>query len=679
MAIDAFEGFRGQSAPFFAVLEGARDADGDGFIEVSVGVAASSRVRHTRMSAAYLLPEGTRVDDPEAVWSGAWNGRCLLRADAGATPEQGPQNQLYDTSDVGIGRLWLRYRCELRAGESRTWWLKVPPIHRREPSSMGYIAHAFRDVLPGEAVPAFGPEQVRALAALDPLRAEEATVRRWERFFSGAARIDVPDGVLQDIFLSRLATRAILDVSLGPDFAYNACSAFFYFDHAWRDHAYVVTALDLAGLHDRAERLLRAYCAEAKDVPPGPTAFDGKPLRLGMLESGLWQTRPGQYDTQGQNIWALVEHWRLTGDRGWLERTAYPYVRRGALWIVGSRRRHREEVKDPDDPRYGLIEPGGMEVLEVGKGMHMYYMNAFAVLGLREAAEAAAALGLRDDAKLFEAECADLKRSLRRSFERTFRRTGLYEGHLWFGVEPEGVGMYGFWAHNVLLWPCRALDPHDPMLTATIRRLERMASAWGGGLHSEGPGSFWPYIGADRAVGHLLRGEPDRALDYFCAFTDTAGGTLSWGEGYSNLTAGGDQPHQWADAQWIHLFRRLLVLEDGPGLHLTPATFRRWSGGARPIAVSRLPTHFGDLDMTVTPSGGGSALDYRIRVAPRGDQASRPLERLIEHPRAAGGRRILRAEVDGEPSRAFSGDAVVVPEPRRGAELRIRIEVEHEP
>ena len=112
----------------------------------------------------------------------------------------------------------------------------------------------------------------------------------------------------------------------------------------------------------------------------------------------------------------------------------------------------------------------------------------------------------------------------------------------------QGVGMYGFWAHNCLVWPCRCIDPHDPMVTATLRHMEWMSDNWGGGMHSDAQGEFWPYIGVDRAVSHLLRGERDRALDYFCAYTDTAGRTFSWGEGYSGVTAGGDQPHFWADA-----------------------------------------------------------------------------------------------------------------------------------
>ena len=143
-----------------------------------------------------------------------------------------------------------------------------------------------------------------------------------------------------------------------------------------------------------------------------------------MLENGLWKTRPGQWDTQGQNIWALVQHYKLSGDRPWLEKTAYPYIRRGAMWIVNSRHKHMAEVKDPKDPRYGLIEPGAMEVMEVGKGMHMYYLNAFSVLGLREAADAAKAVGAEDDARLFAAEGLDLKNCLHRSFQQTFKRDG---------------------------------------------------------------------------------------------------------------------------------------------------------------------------------------------------------------------------------------------------------------
>jgi hypothetical protein len=369
-----------------------------------------------------------------------------------------------------------------------------------------------------------------------------------------------------------------------------------------------------------------------------------------------------------------VQHYKLSGDREWLEKTAYPYVRRGATWLVNSRHKHMAEVKNPADPRYGLLEPGAMEVQQVGQGMHMYYLSGFGVLGLREAADAARAAGCEDDARRFAAESIELKRCLHRSFTATFQRTGLYEGNLFFGVEPEGVGMYGFWAHNCLVWPCRSIDPFDPALQATYRHMESMSNLWGGAMHSEGAGGFWPYIGVDRAVSHILRGEPDKALDYFCAYTDTAGGTLSWGEGYANLTAGGDQPHFWADAQWVNLFRQLFVFEDDRALWLTPALFRRWHQPGQRVSVAGLPTHFGRLDLGIEPQPDGRRIAYTVRLAPQGDQLRRNLERMVLYPRIPGGRAIQRVTIDGAEHRQFTRDSIVIAAPKRPALMHVVVQ-----
>jgi hypothetical protein len=412
---------------------------------------------------------------------------------------------------------------------------------------------------------------------------------------------------------------------------------------------------------------------DAKDVPQGPIAFGEKPLQLGMAPDGVWLTRPGQFDAQGQNLWCLVEHYKLSGDRSWLTQIAYPYIKRGAQWIIDSRHRHMAEVKNPEDPRYGLIEPGAMEVATMTKGMHHYYMDAWAVLGLREAADAAGALGLAADEKTFARECQELRSSLLKSFRQTFKRTGLYQGYIWFGVEPEGEGMYGFWGHTPLLWPTRSIDPLDPMLTGTFRQMERMAHDWGGGMYSDGAGGCWPYIGVDWAISYILRGEPEKTLDYFCAFTDTAGQTLSWGEGYDNArnVAGGDQPHFWADAQWLNLYRHLFVFEDGASLLLTPATPGRWSGAETPTRLERLPTQFGNLDLTIAPQAEAQQIDYRFRLAPQGDQSKRVLERIVVDARTPGGRPLASVTVNGKPWPYVIGQRVVLPRPERNKEYRL--------
>ena len=193
-------------------------------------------------------------------------------------------------------------------------------------------------------------------------------------------------------------------------------------------------------------------------------------------------------------------------------------------------------------------------------------------------------------------------------------------------------------------------------------------------MHSEGEGGFWPYIGVDRAVSYLLTGEPDKTLDYFCSYTDTAGGTLSWGEGYSNVIAAGDQPHFWADGQWLNLFRQLFAFEDESSLWLTPALFRRWHQGEKGFRVAGLPTHFGDLNLDVRPRPDGMMIDYRIRISPKGDQSARPLEKLVLYPRIVGGRPVRGVAVDGKPLGVFTRDAVVIARPERDREIHVIIE-----
>ena len=250
----------------------------------SRGVDETSKIRHTRLSAIYVFPQGTVIPDMKSVYSGSLNASCVQHIDVGITPEQFWNNQQYDKSDIGFARFFLDYSGTIEPSTVKTYWLKVPPIHRHEPVSMGYIAHAFKQVLPNEAIPPFPEEKLTALQKADPLAAMKSVSAYWDAFYSHAARIETPDPILQDIFLSRLATRAILDVPINKDVSYNACSPFFYFDYAARDSAYIIYSFDLGGIHDMAAKELNAYCSNAADIKErGPIAFDGKPLQLGML------------------------------------------------------------------------------------------------------------------------------------------------------------------------------------------------------------------------------------------------------------------------------------------------------------------------------------------------------------------------------------------------------------
>jgi hypothetical protein len=123
----------------------------------------------------------------------------------------------------------------------------------------------------------------------------------------------------------------------------------------------------------------------------------------------------------------------------------------------------------------------------------------------------------------------------------------------------------------------------------------------------------------------------------------------------------------------VNLFRHLFVMEDGSTLLVTPALFRRWHEGDKPIVVRSLPTHFGDVDLTIQPTPKGDRLDYAIKLSPRGDQRQRELSRIVLYPRTATGRAIASASVDGKPVSGFTDSALVIPKPPRDKEIEVTV------
>jgi len=94
------------------------------------------------------------------------------------------------------------------------------------------------------------------------------------------------------------------------------------------------------------------------------------------------------------------------------------------------------------------------------------------------------------------------------------------------------------------------------------------------------------------------------------------------------------------------------------------------------VTASRLPTHFGDLDLKIEPRPDGQVIDYTIRITPRGDQASRPFEKIVLYPRVPGGKAISKVTRDGKDLQEFTRDTVILASPLREKEIRVSIQAE---
>ena len=238
--LDCFDWIAKHKRPLWVQFDGARDIDGDGAIEVSAGVTASSRIRQTRLSAIWVFPEGTKIDKPESVFGGAMKNKCIRLIDVGATPGAG-----LDQSELRQERRELRPdAARLRRDDPAGRDQDLLASRAADPSPRAGEHGLYRSCLSRRFARRSGAA-VRAGESQGAPRTRSASGRAAGRRLLGG--LLGPGGKVQssrsspnNIFLSRLATRAILEVNLNKELSYNVCSPFFYFDQSYRDGCYVI-------------------------------------------------------------------------------------------------------------------------------------------------------------------------------------------------------------------------------------------------------------------------------------------------------------------------------------------------------------------------------------------------------------------------------------------------------
>lgn len=439
---------------------------------------------------------------------------------------------------------------------------------------------------------------------------EDATVwlGRTRRFWQdlvleGTAHIEVPCAKANQTLLAAHVCQLIAndhgDVHGGEGF-YDV----FYI----RDGAYQVMELEEAGLHEAARLAVRLYLDRQRP-------------------DGRFESQIGELDANGQAIWVLWQYALMTRDHSWLEEV-YPRMRRATEWIREARR------SAPADSPYAGLLPAAVadgEFLWDGEH-HIVGYDFWNLRGLLCTAEAAQALGRDDEAAELLAEAA----SYREAIDAAWRRTGLAH----FPPSWEGAGTH--WGNTETLWPTPIFDRDDARVVALI---DHVREDFGGG-YIEGtiqwrgaPGAIHPYMGAYTTMADLALGNDERVVQdfYWTLLHSTEAHAFPEGIFYERRTAWADTiPHVTGACNYAVLLRHMLVHEDGESLVLLSAVPDWWLDEGQTIRVERLPTHFGEMALTVrgTAEGVEVALDPPKRNPPRRIvlrlPASRPLLGEIE-------------------------------------------------
>ncbi|MBN2128530.1 MAG: family 20 glycosylhydrolase [Sedimentisphaerales bacterium] len=402
------------------------------------------------------------------------------------------------------------------------------------------------------------------------------TTEYWQGVMDRAAKIEVPCRKATEALLAAHVCQLIAndhgEVHGGEDF-YDV----FYI----RDGAYQVMELEEAGLMNSAAKAIALYLVRQRD-------------------DGRFESQNGQFDANGQAVWTLWQYYRITRDRAFLERV-YPQMVRAAQWTMKARR-------STAAPFAGLLPtaPADGEYLW-GAQNHIVGYDVWNLRAMLCTAEAARVLEKDDEAAQLRAEAE----AYRADFDAAWKNTGLK--HFPPSWEKDGT----HWGNTETLWPTELFERDDPRVAALSRHVrEDFAGGYiEGTIQWKGGGNvqaIHPYMGAYTTMTDLVRGEHEQVVEdfYWYLLHSTAAHAFPEGIYYKRRMAWGHTiPHVTGACNYAIMLRHMLVHEAGEELHLLAAVPDWWLEEGREICLERLPTHFGEMALTVRGTAEGVEVD----------------------------------------------------------------------
>jgi hypothetical protein len=402
-------------------------------------------------------------------------------------------------------------------------------------------------------------------------------------------------------------------------------------------------ALDLWGRHEEARRIIESL------------------LTL-QTPDGLFTSHFGTPDP-GALLFAMSEHFALTGDAAWLRRVA-PNMVRMRDWIAAKR---RESMTPPDAPRtitYGLIK--FRPYCDFPGGTYDYFGDTYCAAGLEKAARALAAIGLIPDSGNLAAEAQAYRADILASMDRAVIESG---GLKVLPLEPDthrilkaskgrASDYYSLIASCML--ESELLPAGDERAGWVMRFLEERGGLrlgmceFGGGIDHAYTYGYW-----------LDCLKLDRVKPVILGFY----GSLAYGmsrETYAGVEVtklfSGDNeptlPHLYSCTQQLRLLRMMLVQEDGERLWIGRAMPRHWLAAEAVTELRDAPTAFGPVSFVVRPHPSVKRTEVELTAPSR-----RAPEAIFLRLRDPLLREIAAVKVDGKPVKTFTGETVELTRP----------------
>lgn len=598
-----------QSAAGTVLIE-ASGAEAAALFRVTVKNADS---REHVFSARATVQSGWVAHNP--AWMQAWRNPAALLACQWDRPDRVLMFATGGT-DYPTERMSMTLRWKLAPGETKTGWIVRP--HR-----------AFEADLP-------------ALQKKDWTAELEAAKREWRGLIARASQFDIPDAGVRNALYASLADLFIMREPLLNGYVGTLCGTEGYRSTNPFEPSLAAVALDQLRLHSEAA--------------------DGLRVHLDMQEpSGEWADPKGwahdMWGAAGMKAWAAMEHYRLTGDRAYLE-ALYPRLVANSRWQEQQRARSRILENGRKTATYGLMPrgmgDGGLMAADDYYGV-FHPHNILAVFADKLAVEAAETLGRKADLPELRRIYATGFKDLRASFE-----LGAIDenGYRWLPGSPRNPSG-SRWGVLYALVPAGLLEPGDPLVTGTLRRIEAVVSPGGQPLHTGWmPDGAWVAITLDNvAESYLVRGDGDTAIRYLYSTLNHGTPLYTWceerGAEPGTKKTSGDRQHLWTPVAVVRFLRDAMVMEQGDRLHLGLATARSWLEQGKQVGVRAAPSSFGDVSYRLESDVEHGVI--RAEVDPPTREAPAEIVLHVRHPR---GEKIRQVSVNGHAWTRFDVDAI---------------------
>jgi hypothetical protein len=457
----------------------------------------------------------------------------------------------------------------------------------------------------------------------------------------------------------------------------------------------VLAALDIMGSHKAAEDGLDQWVS----LPMDPNSKGHHAWALPDRPNGLFSEGHGclthavgpdggggQMDGvhafgPGSIGWALVEHYRLTGDRQWFKASA-PRIKANAQWMLRQRRLVASMVPGGDRLWCKGLQPA-LQVTPDSGGMWMqfYECEAYYWVFVAHFAEALATIDPAEGARLM-AEAEAYRKDLRAAVDRSIAlspvvpvRDGTFHSVIPFACYARGLST-GAWGWNregsgshvgplywdtvqsaaALISPAGLLSPDDVRVQGYLDVLEDRLLLENEYVRARCKGDWflagWQYQGGLERTANLHLAGDDIPVFLRSLLNGYAIDILpDSGYVFNEHAVHGPPDKIFEEAAFLERFRNLLVMEDGRRLWLARATPRAWLEQGKKIAVKNAPTHFGTTSYEIVSDVDHGKITATVELPSR--KAPQEVTLRFRHPKSAP---IKTVTVNGKDWPAFNKD-----------------------